>query len=666
MFIDACLDGKNIWVSEKIGDVRNIKKVRAKYSLYYESSSGLYRSIYDDKLEHFTTFNKNEFKKKKELLQSKGIKLFESNTDPVLLYLEENYPDNDKLPSLNVSMIDIETDKDSKRGYARTNSPYAAITAITIHNQWNNDTYTLAIPPENLTHSQCGELLMGNYSQDLKGKVVDFKQDGFGIMSREQGYYICQDEAELLELFIEIIQDTDVISHWNGEWFDMPYIVARIRIVLGGEKLEDIVREDGTHDNPFNPCEKSAMHLRRMSKFGLLPKLKMSKKFEFSVPEPTYQFYGTVSLDYMDLYKKFQLEPRHSYALNFILKTEIKQTKIEYVGSLDQLYRMDFRRFIAYNRQDTMGLNDLDKKMKFISLANYMAHLSCCPLTKMTGTVQKVDRALIKQLHKNKKIFIDRPKTQPSDKKAPGAVVFEGIKGMFRHVASFDATSLYPSLIMALNISIDRKVGQFKLSKTEKYYDMIVRDLLGGIEPEMVSVNARDSAMVEAWRYFITTLEHEAILEKTDELFTLVFLNGEEVTASAKEWNQIIKENNWTLSGNATVFDNNSQGIVAECLSEWFKLRKKTKDQAGEYYKKSEKEEDEVKKKEYKNLGDYYNLTQQCYKVLLNSTYGALLNRFSQFYDEDLGRSVTMSGRPITHELAKQGNLSISRRINNG
>ena len=98
------------------------------------------------------------------------------------------------------------------------------------------------------------------------------------------------------------------------------------------------------------------------------------RQFErFGKEEVTFDIIGRVHLDYMQLYRKYMYEERHSYALDYIAEMEVGERKTEYEGSLDELYNKDFERFIEYNRQDTALLDKIDKKLKFIDLSSEMA-----------------------------------------------------------------------------------------------------------------------------------------------------------------------------------------------------------------------------------------------------------------------------------------------------
>jgi DNA polymerase elongation subunit (family B) len=155
-------------------------------------------------------------------------------------------------------------------------------------------------------------------------------------------------EAEMLAMFLDLIDDADVLSGWNSEGFDIPYTIMRINRVLS--------RDD----------------TRRMCLWGQFPKQRTFERF--GAENLTFDLIGRVHMDYMQLYRKYTYEERHSYSLDSILEYEELEGKTKYEGTLDQLYNQDFRKFIEYNRQDVNGLASLDKKLKFLDLANTLAH----------------------------------------------------------------------------------------------------------------------------------------------------------------------------------------------------------------------------------------------------------------------------------------------------
>ena len=150
--------------------------------------------------------------------------------------------------------------------------------------------------------------------------------------------YIFDREEDMLDTFLNLIDDADILTGWNSEGYDIPYTIGRITRVLS---------KDDT---------------RRMCLWGQFPK---QREFErFGAVNTTFDLIGRVHMDYMQLYRKYTYEERHSYSLDAIGEYELDERKTPYEGTLDQLYNKDFEKFLVYNRQDTRLIAKLDKKLQ--------------------------------------------------------------------------------------------------------------------------------------------------------------------------------------------------------------------------------------------------------------------------------------------------------------
>ncbi len=633
MYVDAKLIKGRVYVSsyDENGE-RKVTTHLPPYVYYYADPVGSYTSIYNDKLKRERITDRKKFFNSLQQRQAQGIPIFESDVNPVFRLLEERFPENET-PPLKISILDIECDKDPARGWSNVSSPYAIINAITIYNKWEDQYYTLCVAPPNMKREEARALL-DSPNED----------DEFGRMREDEGYFVCESEGQLIAMTLEIIGDADVITGWNSSFFDLPYLIQRTRIVFGGERLKWIEKEDGSEDRPFKPSAASRPWLQKfnLEGFDCLPEMRMVEKFGNS--EKTFDIFGRVHLDYLELYRKFTFEELHSYTLDAILEREVQQNKVAYEGSLDQLYRQDFRTFIAYNRQDVAGLVAMDDKLKMIELANTMAHMAGVTFDKVFGSVAIIEQAVLRELHRQGMVCFNRNIEENAEHiTVPGAFVVDPDKGMYDWVASFDINSLYPSVIRCLNISPECVIGQFKPDKTEEKWN---RHIMAGMTP------------TEAWGQFTGALEYHAVIDETDEVVTFQIEpedkdeEPEEVAATGKEWKTQLRENNWAVSANGTVFDLSREGIVPYCLTKWYAQRqewqgeKKTRKKA-----QDEAEGDELAR--LKQEEQYFDMIQMVMKIFLNSTYGALLNRFCRFYDPRLGKSVTLTGRVITKHMCR-------------
>jgi DNA polymerase elongation subunit (family B) len=219
-------------------------------------------------------------------------------------------------------------------------------------------------------------------------------------------------EGEMLDTFLNLIEDADVLSGWNSEGFDIPYTVNRVTKVLSKEDT------------------------RRFCLWNQYPKKREYEKYGKSAV--TYDLIGRVHLDSLELYRKYTYEERHTYRLDAIAEYELGKTKTQYEGTLDQLYNNDFKKFIEYNRNDTMLLEELDSKLKFLDLANTLAHECTVLLQTTMGAVAVTEQAIINEAHRRGLIVPNRIQREPGSEPAAGAYVAFPKKGIHEWIGSLD------------------------------------------------------------------------------------------------------------------------------------------------------------------------------------------------------------------------------------
>ncbi len=348
-YIDALFDREKdrIHVVERANGERVYREYPANYVFYYDDPRGKFRTIYDTPVSRFSSRNGKEFHK--ELRVNSGKKLWESDVNPIFRCLEENYLGANS-PKLQTAFFDIEVDFDPERGFSKPEDPFNPVTAISVYMDWLDKMVTLVVPPK-------------TYSWDTAQEVCD-KFDNCFLFEREE---------DMLNTFLDLIDDADILSGWNSEGFDIPYITMRITRVLS---------KDDT---------------RRLCLWGQFPKQRTFERF--GAENLTFDLIGRVHMDYMQLYRKYTYEERHSYSLDAIGEYELDERKLQYEGTLDQLYNKDFKEFIEYNRQDTMLLAKLDKKLRFLDLANELAHDNTVLLQTTMGAVAVTEQAIINEAH---------------------------------------------------------------------------------------------------------------------------------------------------------------------------------------------------------------------------------------------------------------------------
>lgn len=564
----------------KIG--RTFRDYPAKYLFYYPDGKGKYRSIFNEPLSKVSAKTFKEFVKEQKIHSSH--KLYESDFNPVFRILEENYLGKEA-PKLNVAFWDIEVDFDPERGYASPDDAFMPITAIAVHLQWLDTLVCLAIPPKTLTVEQAKE------------QVKDFPNT-----------FIFDTEAEMLDTFLNLIEDADILSGWNSEGFDMPYTVNRIIKTLG---------KDDT---------------RRLCLWGAMPKKREYEKYGKAAV--TYDLVGRVHLDSLELYRKYTYEERHSYRLDAIGEMEVGETKTVYEGTLDQLYNNDFRKFIEYNRQDTALLNKLDKKLKFIDLANSIAHENTVLLQTTMGAVAVTEQAIINEAHSRGLIVPSRTrKDDLGDTQAAGAYVAYPKKGLHDWIGSMDINSLYPSVIRALNMGPETIVGQLRPDYTKA-------DIESKID--------KGSSFAAAWEGKFGSIEYELVMSK-DRVRDIVvdWENGQSDVMSGAQIYELIFNGNrpWMISANGTIFTHEFEGIIPGLLKRWYAERKELQAKLKEAINAENKIEEE-----------YWDKRQLVKKINLNSLYGAILNAGCRFFDNRIGQSTTLTGRQIAKHMAAKIN----------
>jgi len=575
-YIDALFDRAKdrIHIVERVDGERVYREYPANYVFYYNDQRGKYRTIYNTPVSRFSTRNGKEFQKELRINSTKQT--WESDINPIFRCLEENYLGLAS-PKLQTAFFDIEVDFDPVRGFSKPDDPFNPITAISIYFDWLDKLVTLVIAPK-------------SYSKETAQEIC----------SKYDNCFLFDSEADLLDSFLNLIDDADILSGWNSEGFDIPYTVMRIRRVLS---------KDDT---------------RRFCLWGQFPK---ERTFErFGAEQLTFDLVGRVHLDYMQLYRKYTYEERHSYSLDAIGEYELDERKLAYEGTLDQLYNKDFPKFIDYNRQDTVLLAKLDKKLRFLDLANELAHDNTVLLITTMGAVAVTEQAIINEAHRRGFVVQNRRnRDDQGDTQAAGAYVAYPKRGMHDWIGAIDINSLYPSAIRSLNMACETIIGQIRPIMTDRY-----------IQDKM----ATGSSFADAWENMFGTLEYTAVMNSDPgtELTIDWEEGGSDIMSAADVWRMIFDSNQpWILSANGTIFKYDNQGVVPGLLERWY----------------AERKELQAKKKEATTPEDiaFWDKRQLVKKINLNSLYGAILNPGCRFFDKRIGQSTTLTGRVIARHM---------------
>jgi DNA polymerase elongation subunit (family B) len=586
-YIDAYYkrDQDKVFVVErnKNGE-RKFVEYDARYVFYYPDNKGKHRSIFGEPLQKVQSNTYSNFIKEQRIRSNK--KLYEQDINPVFRCLEENYLGKDA-PNLNVVFFDIEVDFDPERGYSTTDDPFMPITAITCYLNWTDQLVTFAVPPKKLGF------------ENAKLQVERFSN----VMLFEK-------EKDMLDAFLTLIEEADILSGWNSEGYDIPYTVGRIQKVLSSDDT------------------------RRLCFWGEKPRKRTFEKY--GREQVSYDLIGRVHLDLLELYRKYTYEERHSYRLDAIGEHELGERKTVYEGSLDALYNNDFGLFIEYNRQDTALLAKLEKKLKFIELANEIAHQNTVLLQTTMGAVAVTEQAIVNEAHRRGMIVPGRVKRQEGEStQAAGAYVATPKKGLHDWIGSCDINSLYPSVIRALNMGPESIVGQIRPIITSAEINRAIH---------------QKKSFASAWDNQFGSWEYQAVMKQDRGVeITVDWEDDTSVKMSAAQLYEIIfnSNNQWMLSANGTIFTYEFEAIIPGLLKRWYAERKEMQ------RKMHDAGDNDIER-------EFWDKRQLVKKINLNSLYGAILNPGCRFFDIRIGQSVTLTGRCITKHMAAKTNEIIT------
>ena len=327
-----------------------------------------------------------------------GFEIY-GNDRYIYQYISEKYPEDEiKFDISQIKLVTLDIETTAERGFPDVESASEEILAITIQDYTTKEIITWGVKP-------------------------------FVNKQKNVTYHHCHTEHELLSNFINHwMQDVpDVVTGWNIQLFDIPYICKRLDRVLG-EKL-----------------------MKRFSNWGLVTE---GKIFIQGREHITFDVGGLTQLDYLDLYKKFTYKAQESYRLDYIAEVELGQKKLDHseFDTFKDFYTHGWQKFIEYNIVDVELVDRLEDKMKLIELALTMAYDAKVNYADVFYQVRMWDNIIYNYL-KRRNIVIPPKIRSDKNEKYAGAYVKEPSPGKYDWVVSFDLNSLYPHLIMQYNIS---------------------------------------------------------------------------------------------------------------------------------------------------------------------------------------------------------------------
>lgn len=447
------------------------------------------------------------------------------------------------------------------------------------------------------------------YTWSLSHAKIDFKEEPLCNYSKDtfKFYEFNDNEAEMLEHYLSWTENNyaDVLYGWNVRAYDVPYLIRRIENVLGkteAKRLSPVGKyriKEVNHDNV---------------------RADVGADIEVDIS-------GVFIADGLVLYRdKFLIAPAldGGYNLSNVGEHEKLGRKIEYEGTLKNLYEQNFQKFYEYNVRDVDLCVKLEEKLKLVNLTRQVAGSGLCPYDTIYSSIQYLTGSLISFSRLNMgKIFQSYLNRKNEKEEYEGAFVFPPVKGVYRGgIATVDFNSLYPSSIRAMNLSIETYVG--KLSRMNVMFnDLIQRKAYNMEEP----IDLNDETIDELWLYPAQ--------------------NGKRKLVKRIEILELIKTK-CIFTRNNTLFLKHSikPGVISSWCKHFYNLRKSTKKkmqglEMDIYHNKVEKD----KIPETKIMIQTLNSKQHSLKIMLNSVYGMFGTSHSPIYNVYLAQSITRTGK---------------------
>ena len=494
---------------------------------YVKHPNGQHISLYGDRLKKVTQYDKDD------------PTLHESDVPPTTRFLVDNYGDSDEASTGHrIMFFDIEVEV--TEGFPDVQKAQNPITSIALYDSTTEKYFTYVFDPNKRLKS---------YTKD--DQVVEIYETEYEMLN------------QFFQKYLEI--RPTIISGWNSEFFDIPYLYNRAVRVLGPEVA-----------NLLSPISQVL----------------------YSEYKKKHTIAGVSSLDYLQLYRQFTFTQQSSYRLDYIGEIEVGMKKVDYEGTLNDLYDNDLQTFIDYNIRDVKILVELDKKLDFIEVARGIAHLGHVPYEDVNMSSRWLEGAILVYL---KKIGVVAPNKPPrpkkfSDDKFTGAYVQEPQSGKHKWVYDLDITSMYPSVIRSLNISPETKIGK-----------------------------------VTGWN------EEEFINKNTQKTYTMINKKGKEMGKMTKpELQQYLDEANVSISSNGIIYRTDKQGLIPALLEKWVNERVEMRKLVKKFHEEGDKEREQ-----------YFDRRQHIQKIVLNSLYGVLGLPVFRFYDLDNAEATTTTGQQL-------------------
>ena len=511
-------------------DVRGYESFKFKPYAYKKSPTGRYTSLFGDKLTKVYDYDPRQ----------RG--LFESDVPAETRVLVDRYADSDDI-SKNHRILFFDIEVKVTEGFPSPSEAPNEVTSIGFNDCTDDSYHCLVLDPEGKVDLNHPDILRNNFNVEIFDSEFDLLQRFF-MRYRE-------------------INPT-IISGWNSEKFDVPYLYNRACKVVG-KKVASM----------FSPI-------------GIV---------QWSDFKSKHKIAGVSHLDYLFLYRKFTYTEKSSYRLDAIAEEEIGEKKVEYEGTLNDLYNNDRTQFVLYNVQDVAIVDKLNKKLDFISITQALTHSGHVPYENVFTSSRYLEGAILVYL---RKLDIVAPDKKPKPKLAEdfqfaGAHVAVPKKGKHDWVFDLDVTSMYPSVIMSLNISPETKLGK-----------------------------------LEQW-------SEQDFIREVEKVYKINDDDGNEVASmSYGDFKSYVTDNKISISANGVLYRTDKTGLIPAILSKWF-------DERVEYRKLAKKFGNDGNTERY----EYFDRRQLIQKIMLNSLYGVLGLSVFRFYDIDNAEATTLTGQSL-------------------
>lgn len=416
---------------------------------------------------------------------------------------------------------------------------------------------------------------------DKKGELQNSQEENREIIP-------VKTEKELLGAFLTHLREInpDILVGYNSDYFDIPYLYYRLCNVFD--------REVAGMLSPIGIVQDESQWNR----------------------DSWLNIAGIESLDYMKLHKKFSFKDEPSYKLDALGKKYVGLEKIEYDGNLNRLFAEDKQKFIAYNFRDVEILKALDEKFQYLSLTKNLAHKGKINYSDVYKNSMIHDGAISAYLLSQNIIPPARDRNPMTKQNYAGGYLFCPTAGIFKYMFDEDLTSLYPSIIMSLNIGKETLVGRILIPN------------------EKVVVENKE---IFNCRYALNDLKKM----NPEEELTVQNAKRKTVQMKIREIIDLVEKSGLAISANGVLYRTDFDSVLKTVLSKWFDERVIYKKEMQKAYKAGNKAD-----------GEKFHLMQHTMKILLNSLYGATALGSFRYGNVILSESITLSGQRIIQESA--------------